>query len=160
MLVNRCMELLNAKIAHAQTRHIARRVPTFWNSLRKIDSEKIQRERLKSQKYEASKRLSMWEQNREIKTEIPDEVRLDHSHYKHHGPNDRKYDCTWIEFPENVRYKGGPNSFPENQSNKPRRKHEKRQNLAKSWNSGTLKNVKLWAAPNRIPRFRTNKYWE
>lgn len=157
MLVNRCIELLNAKIAHAQTRHIARRVPAFRNNSRRIDSDKVQRERLKSQKYEASKRMSMWEQDKEKKTEIPGEIRLDHSHYKHHGPNDRKYDCTWIEFPENVRYKGGPNSFPENQSIQPRRKLENRLKDSKSLDS---ENLKPWGVPNRIPRNRTNRYWD
>lgn len=153
-MVNRCIELLNAKIAHAQTRHFVRQFPAMRMSSRQIDSDRLQRERLKTQKYQESKRLSMWEQDTDKKPQIDGEVRLDHSHYKHHGPNERKYYCTWIEFPENVRYKG-LHSLAENQAVRPPKKLEKRVDLGKL--NSVPRNLKLWSGSKKMARNRLSR---
>ncbi|XP_023161835.1 uncharacterized protein LOC111593355 [Drosophila hydei] len=99
IVVNRCMELLNAKIAHAQTRHIAKRVPVNCMRPQKVDSEAILREREKVDNYKASKQLSMWQQKKSVTEDMPEIMRMDDSHYKHCDFMKRDYECTWANFP-------------------------------------------------------------
>ncbi|XP_060648910.1 uncharacterized protein LOC132786408 [Drosophila nasuta] len=108
MMVNRVMELLNAKIARAQTRHVAKRMPVASLNSPYMDINAMQRERQKCQAYDASKRLSMWEQKQDQGNEVQVGARLDQSHYKHSGLKKRIYDCTWVDFPVRQQTKPQP----------------------------------------------------
>ncbi|EDV92519.1 uncharacterized protein LOC6564104 [Drosophila grimshawi] len=103
IMVNRCMELLNAKIANARTQHIAKRAAVQRFIPRTVDTKAMYRERQKAKNYEVSKRLSMWEQDNGQAFDTTKNTRLDHLHYKHHKVNERTYHCTWANFPEDHR---------------------------------------------------------
>lgn len=155
MMVNRCMELLNAKIANAQTRHVAKRVPVARLSPRNMDVHVMQRERQKCQDYEVSKRLSMWEQEKDHTNIIQDTERLDHSLYKHYGVNERRYDCTWVDFPERPRPKPQPTFLVEAHTPFNRRKSGQRPETAKPFDAEATDFLKQWDSDNtKINRSR------
>lgn len=163
IMVNRCIELLSAKIAHAQTRHIAKRVPMSRVTSRKIDLDRLQQERQKTQKYEASKRLSMWEQNKE-QSPSQDADRLDQSHYKHYGLNERKYDCTWIEFPDYVCRQ--PTVVPKMKAPVAYRRDSERPDSAKPMDAEAKQFFKDWETQKKINRelkvgreYKNRKLW-
>ncbi|KAH8414163.1 hypothetical protein KR222_010001, partial [Zaprionus bogoriensis] len=144
MMVTRCIELLNAKIAHAHTRHIARRVPINRVSPRKVDINVLQRERQKTQKYKASKRLSMWEQNEDQANPPESSARLDHVYYKHYGVNERNYDCTWVEFPEQAPSDDLDVLATEKYAPVAKRKNGHRPDTAKPWDAMAMDFIKHW----------------
>ncbi|XP_017968341.1 uncharacterized protein LOC108659778 [Drosophila navojoa] len=148
IMVNRCIELLNAKIAHAQTRHIAKRVPVNRIRPRKMDAKAIFRERQKAENYEASKRLSMWEQNKGEKQNMSESLRMDHSHYKHCGLMERTYDCTWADFPEDVKPKSGKSVQSPEEVQSPRRESGNRPDTAKPWDAESEDFIKQWENNN------------
>ncbi|KAM8705703.1 hypothetical protein ACLKA7_010064 [Drosophila subpalustris] len=158
MMVNRCMELLNAKIANAQTRHIAKRIPIARLSPRSLDVHVLQRERQKCQEYEVSKRLSMWEQDKDQTSELQDPERLDHFHYKHHGVNERSYDCTWVDFPDRQPSKPQPTFLVEDHIPFNRRKSGQRPETAKPFDAEAKDFLKQWDSHNTmINRSRYSK---
>ncbi|XP_064554644.1 uncharacterized protein LOC135439781 [Drosophila montana] len=150
MMVNRCMELLNAKIAHAQTRHIAKRVPLDRISPRVLDAKALFRERQKAEKYEACKRLSMWEQNKDQQSDWVENERLDHSHYKHSQLRERTYDCTWTKFPEEPKPKQRRMFKSEGHIPICRRKTGTRPETAKPWDDEASDFIKQWDNNNAM----------
>ncbi|XP_034485779.1 uncharacterized protein LOC117790435 [Drosophila innubila] len=158
MMVNRCMELLNAKIANAQTRHIAKRVPVARLSPRNVDVHVLQRERQKCQEYEVSKRLSMWEQEKDQTNVLQDPERLDNSYYKHYGVNERSYDCTWVDFPERPRPKPQTTFLVEDHIPFNRRKSGQRPETAKPFDAEATDFLKQWDSHNTtVNRSRYSK---
>ncbi|KAH8310905.1 hypothetical protein KR044_003447 [Drosophila immigrans] len=159
MMVNRAIELLNAKIAHAQTRHIAKRMPVGRLNPCNLNPNVMQRERQKCEKYDASKRLSMWEQDKiEANTQGQDAARLDQSHYKHCDVKDRSYNCTWIDFPTRVPPKPQPAFIVEDHIPYNRRKSGYRPETAKPWDAESTDFLKQWDGENaNINRNRYSK---
>ncbi|KAH8310906.1 hypothetical protein KR044_003446 [Drosophila immigrans] len=132
MMVNRAIELLNAKIARAQSRHVAKRMPVVCHHSCNMDLNVMKREmRQKCQEYDASKRLSMWEQNKDQANGPQNTARLDQSHYKQSGLKKRSYDCTWVDFPERPPTKPQPIFILEEHIPLKRRKSENRPETAK-----------------------------
>ncbi|KAH8399098.1 hypothetical protein KR215_002164, partial [Drosophila sulfurigaster] len=158
MMVNRAIELLNAKIAHAQTRHIAKRMPIARLNPCNLDHNVMRRERQKCEKYDISKRLSMWEQNKAETNETRDAVRLDQSHYKHCEVKDRSYDCTWVDFPPREPSKPQPVLIVEEHIPYNRRKSGFRPETAKPWDAESSDFLKQWDGENvEINRNRYSK---
>ncbi|XP_017046751.1 uncharacterized protein LOC108091880 [Drosophila ficusphila] len=109
MMVNRCMELLRARIECALTRHIPRRYPNARNLDRVYShyrpEQQVVREREKADIYKKNKRRSMWEQDEGQGGRIPgkdDQERFDDEQYRPSEMENRNYDCTWVNFPESV----------------------------------------------------------
>ncbi|ALC47287.1 CG5762 [Drosophila busckii] len=155
MLVGRAMELLSARISSAQTRHIAKRVAQVVTP-RQMTLEETQRERLKSQNYEDSKRRSMWQAAIE-KAEAEQKVieRLDEAHYSHKDVEDRDYECTWVDFPEIPQPK--KLALPEESNHPVRRRHaEERPDTAKPWGAEAADFLRQW--DNNQVMINRNKY--
>lgn len=148
MMVNRCIELLNDKIAKAQTRHIPKRLSVARLNPWSMNLDVLQRERQKCQDYEVSKRRSMWEQDKPETGKLQKEKRLDHSHYKHYGVNERRYDCTWADFPEPPRPKPEPTSLIEEHIPFNRRKSGHRPETAKPCDAEATDFLKQWDNQN------------
>eukprot|EP00099_Drosophila_melanogaster_P023478 NP_651252.1 uncharacterized protein Dmel_CG5762 [Drosophila melanogaster] len=104
MMVNRCIELLRARIECASTRHIARRSQRPRVGSQYLPDDQILREREKADVYKKNKRRSMWEQD-EGHGRISvgdDQERFDNEQYHPRELEKRKYECTWVNFPDSV----------------------------------------------------------
>ncbi|KAH8359130.1 hypothetical protein KR093_004492 [Drosophila rubida] len=156
IMVNRAIELLNAKIAHAQSRHIPKRMPVARLNPCNLDVNVMKRERQKCEKYDLSKRLSMWEQDKLEVNQLQDPARLDQSHYKHCGLNERNYDCTWIEFPSKQPPKPQPAFTVEEHIPYNRRKSGFRPETAKPWDAESSDFLKQWDNDN--VKINRNRY--
>ncbi|XP_043652975.1 uncharacterized protein LOC122619845 [Drosophila teissieri] len=109
MMVNRCIELLRARIECASTRHIARRYQRPRDQVKVasqyLPDDQILREREKADVYKKNKRRSMWEQDEGHGGRISagdDQERFDNEQYQPRELEQRNYECTWVNFPESV----------------------------------------------------------
>lgn len=105
MMVNRCIELLRARIECASTRHIARRSQRPRVGSQYLPDDQILREREKADVYKKNKRRSMWEQDEGHGGRISvgdDQERFDNEQYHPRELEKRKYECTWVNFPDSV----------------------------------------------------------
>ncbi|XP_017117591.1 uncharacterized protein LOC108139375 [Drosophila elegans] len=109
MMVNRCIELLRARIECASTRHIARRhqLPRAQGQVYShyLPVEQVVREREKTDVYKKNKRRSMWEQDEGHggrNSGRDDQERFDDEQYRPQELEERIYDRTWSNFPESV----------------------------------------------------------
>ncbi|KAH8382377.1 hypothetical protein KR009_003227 [Drosophila setifemur] len=150
MMVNRCIELLRARIECAQTRHIARRHPgqRVTSSAQYRPEEQLVRERAKTDTYQKNKRRSMWEQDggQGARSAVrDDQQRLDADQYRPRELEQRSYDCTWENFPESVAERP-PSIDMESADVMPRRRRSEseRPNTAKPWDEEARDFISQW----------------
>ncbi|XP_017083999.1 uncharacterized protein LOC108116570 [Drosophila eugracilis] len=155
MMVNRCIELLRARIECASTRHIARRYQLSQDQGKIVNQnmplEQVVREREKADIYKKNKRRSMWEQDEGHGGRVPgrdDQERFDDEQYKPRELEARNYDCTWINFPESVAAKQTTrrNFLEESEDETPRRRRtqETRPNTAKPFDDEARAFINQW----------------
>ncbi|XP_050745035.1 uncharacterized protein LOC108026071 [Drosophila biarmipes] len=155
MMVNRCIELLRARIECASTRHIARRYqrPRDQGKVlaQYLPEEQVVREREKADIYKKNKRRSMWEQDEGQvgRTSGRDsQERFDEEQYRPQELEKRHYDCTWINFPESVaakqRRRKSYLEVDEDKTPRRRRSQEDRPNTAKPWDEEARAFINQW----------------
>ncbi|KAH8247334.1 hypothetical protein KR038_002746 [Drosophila bunnanda] len=144
MMVNRYIELLRARFQCAPTRHFAdqRRL----SSTRFQYLEQAGKEREKADAYNKNKRLSMWEQNRGRYSDPEDNRRMDTNQYRPKELKQRRYNATWVDFPENAVVKGcSTYALPiEEEAPKRRRSPEERPNTAKPFDDEAIAFISQW----------------
>ncbi|XP_017020174.1 uncharacterized protein [Drosophila kikkawai] len=160
MMVNRYIELLRARIQCAPTRHIAerhRRVPYK----RRQYSEQAVREREKADSYHKNKRRSMWEQTQSYGgrfSEPEDHKRVDSNQYRPKKLEQRRYNCTWNDFPKKVVEKQcNPYTPPlEEEAPKRRRSPGDRPNTARPFDDEAAAFINQWDSNTAM--INRNKY--
>uniref|UniRef100_A0A6P4FD32 Uncharacterized protein LOC108050714 isoform X1 n=1 Tax=Drosophila rhopaloa TaxID=1041015 RepID=A0A6P4FD32_DRORH len=156
MMVNRCIELLRARIECASTRHIARRYqrPRGQGQMYShyLPEEQVVREREKADIYKKNKRRSMWEQDEAHGGRISgrdDQERFDDEQYRPQELEERNYDRTWINYPESVaakRRRGRSDlmELMDDEAPRRRRTQEDRPNTAKPWDDEARAFISQW----------------
>ncbi|XP_037728004.1 uncharacterized protein LOC119558808 isoform X1 [Drosophila subpulchrella] len=155
MMVNRCIELLRARIECASTRHIARRYQQSRDQgkvlAQYLPEEQVVREREKADIYKKNKRRSMWEQDEGHGGRVTgrdNQERFDDEQYRPRELEKRNYDCTWVNFPESVAAKQSRRKsyldVIEDETPRRRRSQEDRPNTAKPWDDEARAFINQW----------------
>ncbi|XP_020810919.1 uncharacterized protein LOC110186201 [Drosophila serrata] len=157
MMVNRYIELLRARLQCAPTRHIANRHQRL-SSTRCQHLEQSLKDREKADAYNKNKRLSMWEQNGGRFSDADDHKRMDTNQYRPKDLDQRRYNCTWTDFPESaVVNENNSYTLPTvEEAPKRRRSSEDRPNTAMPYDDEAISFLSQWDSNSAM--INRNKY--
>ncbi|XP_022211272.1 uncharacterized protein LOC111066745 [Drosophila obscura] len=99
IMLNRCLELMRARIEEAQSRHVGHREQNAQSAVASsfLSMEQELREREKMSAYQRNKRRSMWEQQEQK------------NHLQQNDAGERSGDRTWVDFPDSERRRSANN---------------------------------------------------